>query len=188
MENNSNDNNSNDNNHNHHSNNNHNNTHRQGGTRLKVKDTRQAGLRDDRIIKGIGILAMIVVAGFLLTWAFPRNTAEKPEVSPPVQDNVRLQQLITQRVSQVPGVKETKVFVLSRVALIVIQVDPELPPYQVKRIKNDSASQAKGLSGVDEVLVTASPVLARELQEILEGEVPLERLEYIYERIRDQNM
>lgn len=158
-------------------------------TKLKVKGYRQGRLGENRILTGIIVLALVVVAGFLLTWAFPRNIAQRPEVSPPRSEGTSdSQQIIIQRVTQVPGVRDAQVVVLSRVALIVIEVDPELPASEVKRIKNESASQAKGMSDVDEVLVTASPDLAKELKKILAGDAPLERLEYIYERIRDQNM
>jgi len=174
----------------HHSNHSHHDNHgAEGPTKLKVKGFRQGRLGENRILLGIIILALIVVAGFLLTWAFPRNIAKRPEVSPPPNEGASdAQQIIIQRVTQVPGVRDAQVIVLSRVALIVIEVDPELPASEVKRIKNESASQAEDISGVEEVLVTASPDLAKELKKILSGDAPLERLEYIYERIRDQNL
>lgn len=156
-------------------------------TKLKVKSGRTG---DNRILAGMLMLAVIVVGGFLLTWAFPRSGVQKPvQPTPPVEaGDANTAEIITQRVSAVPGVEGAQVIVLSRVALIALEVKPDLSVAEVKRIKNESTSVAKERPEVNEVLVTANPDLGRELEKILQGEAPLERLEYIYERIRDQHL
>jgi hypothetical protein len=147
--------------------------------------------RDNRIMRAIFLLALLVIAGFALTWAFPRNIAEKPPAAPapaptqPGRDNTTI---ITERVSTVEGVEDARVIVLSRIALIALDLKSDIPLSQVKIIKSEAASRAKDLPEIDEVLVTANPGLFEEVVKILEGDAPLERLEYIYESIRDQNL
>lgn len=159
-------------------------------TKLKVKKVKSGRTGDNRILAGMLMLAVIVVGGFLLTWAFPRSGFQKPVQPTPSVENadVDTAEIITQKVTAVPGVEGAQVIVLSRVALIALEVKPDLSAAEVKRIKNESTSAAKERPEVNEVLVTANPDLGKELQKILQGEAPLERLDYIYERIRDQHL
>lgn len=150
-------------------------------------------LRENRVLVGIVILSLIVIAGFVLTWAYPRNAAQKPPVTPapapaPADPAGNSAEIITQRVTAIPGVEGAQVLILSRTALIALDVKSGIPTWEVRSIKKEASARAQGMAEVDEVLVTASPDLAAELRKILEGEEPLERLDDIYERIRDQQM
>ena len=156
------------------------------------KDNRkleESRFKENRILAGIVFLGILVAAGFFLTWAFPRDIAEKP--SDEKNQNIANQDIadiITQRVTEIREVEGAQVIVLSRTALIALDLKQDIPVNEIKRIKDEVGARSKNIPQVDEVLVTANPDLGEEVKKILEGEAPLERLEYIYERIRDQKM
>ena len=56
-----------------------------------------------------------------------------------------------------------QVIVLSRIALIALDLRSDIPLSQVKIIKAEAASRAKDLPEIDEVLVTANPGLFEKL-------------------------
>ena len=147
-------------------------------------------IKENRVLAAVIILGLIVVTGFLLSWVFSEKQSKKPNTPSPgaVEQNQDRTAIITQRVTGVNGVKGAQVIVLNKVALIALEVPSGVSAAEEKKIKNGAASTANDVSGVDQVLVTANPDLFAELEKILEGKVPLERLDYIYERIRDQKM
>ena len=113
---------------------------------IKLKESR---LRDNRILRAIFLLALIVIAGFALTWAFPRNIAEKPPAAPapaPAQPGREIMTIITEKISTVEGVEDARVIVLSRIALIALDLKSDIPLSQVKIIK-PRLPQGQGFTG-----------------------------------------
>ena len=146
-------------------------------------------VRNNRILPVLLVLLVVACLAVILWWPSSSRSPEQSPLTPererPYQDTTAI---ITQRVETVQGVEGANVIVLSRTALIALEVKTELTSAEVKRIKKEASIQAKDLEGVDEVLVTANPGLIQEIKAILNGEEPLEKLESIYEKIRDQKL
>jgi len=146
-------------------------------------------VRSDRmLIAAVLILFVFVFAGFLIT-GNPRQTVpEKKPLNPPPTDP-ELQDtatVIERKAENIEGVVEASVLVLSRIALIALDLDDELTEKRVEEVKKEVAGAAEGLPNLDEVLVTANPDIVAEVKDILAGEAPLDSLEDIYRRIREE--
>jgi len=146
-------------------------------------------VRSDRmLIAAVLILFVFVFAGFLIT-SNPRQTVpEKKPLNPPPTDP-ELQDtatVIERKAENIEGVVEASVLVLSRIALIALNLDDELTEKRVDEVKREVADTAEGLPNVDEVLVTANPDIVAEVKDILAGEAPLDSLEDIYRRILEE--
>lgn len=155
-------------------------------TPVGVRDNR---IRNYRILTGFLILLLALSLGMLFFDRPSRSPLEKPDETPaPVEPDRNTTQIITQRVEAIPGVEDAQVIVLSRIALIALDLENGVSPRDMDWIKGQASDTAKGFEDVDEVLVTAHPDLLEEVRAILRGDMPLERLENIYERIRDQGL
>lgn len=153
---------------------------------VRVQDNR---VRNYRILTGLLALLLVLSLGMLFFDWPSRSPLEKPGETPaPVEPQRNTTQVITQRVEGIPGVEDAQVIVLSRVALIALDLEDGVSRRDTNWIKGQASYTAKGFEEVDEVLVTAHPDLVEEVKAILRGDMPLERLEIIYERIRDQRL
>lgn len=135
-------------------------------------------------------LAFLVLAclAMMLWWWTSRNPSEKPLTPAPNQPYQDSSAIISQRVEAISGVEAADVLILNRTALIALDLETGLTSREIKAVKKEASAAAKDIKDVDEVLVTAHPDLVEEVRAILNGEMPLDRLESIYEKIRDQRL
>ena len=154
---------------------------------------KQAARRERRrnhwvFIGTIMLLFIVVFAGFLFTGNPSQTVPEKKPLNPPptepeFQDTATI---VNERVNRIGGVEEASVLVLNRIVLIALVLDSNLSRQGVDAIKKEAVGTAADLPQVDEVLVTANPEIFAEVGDILAGEAPLDSLQDIYERIRDE--
>jgi len=129
------------------------------------------------------IIAAVIISGDPELTAPRKKPFNAPPTDPELED---IGAAIERRVERMNGVLDASVLVLSRTALVALELEEALSPEEIDRIKRETADYAKGFPKIDEVLVTADPNLVAEIKEVLKGEAPLESLEDIYKKIRGE--
>jgi len=110
------------------------------------------------------IVAAVVASGDPEMTVPRKKPFNAPPIDPELQDTGTA---IERRVERMNGVLDASVLVLSRTALVALELKEPMPPEEIDKIKRETADYAKGFSNIDEVLVTADPNIVAEIKDIL---------------------
>lgn len=134
------------------------------------------------------IFFIVVFVGFLISETPSYILPEKKPLNPQreVSEFKDGALEIKERAERIQGVNKASVLILNRTALIALELDDSIKGANIAETKKRVVVIAGDMHNVDEVLVTADPDIAAEISNIFAGKAPLESLEDIYSRIRQE--